>query len=172
MFVARGGAGTLQVLKRMIGDAKELEVLEFEKAVKTVGGTRHYDVRVRSGDDEFFIESKYWAQNKAKTHIVNAINIFKKENDEDGPPGQLLKDVLGYMTDKGAGKSVRWEFVEGSTGVDRKALMQTAMETIASNDGGNIQAFIAKQVGKNYSEVEDDVRKALEVILGGVKGVD
>lgn len=55
-----------------------------------------------------------------------------------------------------------------SRGIDRTKLINTAIKAM-EKEGSNIQAYIAKMTGKEYSQVSRQAKEALGVILGGVK---
>ncbi|WP_285960458.1 hypothetical protein [Pseudomonas tohonis] len=168
IFAARGGAGTLQVLKRLVDKGEELglKIKGFEHEVPAVGGTRHYDIQVGTSKGDFYIESKYWNSTNAQDFIANSIDVFRKQDKTLGAPGQLMKDLLGHMTNKGAGKNVRWEFT-GTANVDD--MLKAALERVSGDK--DLKAFIAKSVGEKKwnKDIAESVQKALAEILGGLK---
>jgi hypothetical protein len=76
-----------------------------------------------------------------------------------------MKDVLGYLTGQGAGKNVRWEFVED---IDREKLAAAALKAI--KDEKRLSDYVSRAAGVDeFSMIEKKLGDALKEILGGVK---
>ena len=76
-----------------------------------------------------------------------------------------MKDLLGYMTDTGAKKQVRWEFVGD---IDRGNLAKVALAKIENDE--RLRNYVLKSLNKRaFDEIRDSVGDSLGTILGGLK---
>ncbi|WP_218224406.1 hypothetical protein [Pseudomonas sp. PIC25] len=167
IFVARGGAGTVRVASKKFTREGD-EILGFEiglsEATQKAFGKRTYDVVVKRGGVDYFVEVKSWNSHIALDRIKASLNFNLKKDGTDGAPGQLMKD-LGTYLGSGGNKNIRWEFSD--EGIGREALIKAVREEIISNDKYKIY-LSQKMGGRDFNLIQAEVMGAVEAILKGV----
>ncbi|TXH92674.1 MAG: hypothetical protein E6Q71_00650 [Pseudomonas sp.] len=175
--VARGGAGTLLVLKQLIDRGSKIVVTSFEEPKKVFGGTRIYDLVGTVKGVPHYIESKNWSPGTAVDRIKNSLNVYTKNDGADGAPGQLMKDIITTMKgDPPIGGVIRWEFPALSP-AKRDEMIEAVMKKIKGEDeeSKRLQRYLLRAVKPNdlnpkfNSTVEGEFKSALTLLLKGVQ---